>query len=363
MYWPLLLLFCILVVASNAELHRGLFSVASSAAHFNGKYDSKDRAKVSRSLVHNSFDSLLALRGGGGDLSAGTSIDWRYFLAGGLGAAISHGITTPIDVVKTRMQTSPEKYTQGLLAAASSIVDEFGVMFLLAGLGPTFLGYGFEGAMKFGFYETFKVIFGEFLSHIFSSFTTKLLASIIAGAIASIILCPMEETRIKMVGDASWKDENTVSGLMRLAKESGIFSTLGGLPAMLSKQVPYTMGKQVSFDVLKKFVSKILKNYVKDTNSTFFSFLVTASSAFMTSLIACLASQPGDMLLTATYKASDGKGRKDVVAITKDILNEHGVGGFFLGVQARIAHVAFIITIQLVVYDAIKSMLGLGLGH
>ena len=36
--------------------------------------------------------------------------DWRYFAAGGVSAAISHGYTTPLDVIKTRMQTNPELY-------------------------------------------------------------------------------------------------------------------------------------------------------------------------------------------------------------------------------------------------------------
>jgi hypothetical protein len=47
----------------------------------------------------------------------------------------------------------------------------------------------------------------------------------------------MEEARIKMVGDASWNKENTVSAIARLVKENGLFSTFGGLPAMLAKQV------------------------------------------------------------------------------------------------------------------------------
>ncbi len=71
---------------------------------------------------------MLKLRGG-------SDIDWRYFLAGGICAATSHGITTPIDVVKTKMQTSPEKYKDGVLAAAKDIVKTEGAAFLLAGLG------------------------------------------------------------------------------------------------------------------------------------------------------------------------------------------------------------------------------------
>ena len=47
----------------------------------------------------------------------------------------------------------------------------------------------------------------------------------------------MEEARIKMVGDESWAKENVVTGILRLVRENGIFSTFGGLPAMLSKQV------------------------------------------------------------------------------------------------------------------------------
>ena len=52
-----------------------------------------------------------------------------------------------------------------------------------------------------------------------------------------IAQCPMEEARIKMVGDESWAKENVVTGILRLVRENGIFSTFGGLPAMLSKQV------------------------------------------------------------------------------------------------------------------------------
>ena len=50
----------------------------------------------------------------------------------------------------------------------------------------------------------------------------------------------MEEARIKMVGDESWAKENVVTGILRLVRENGVFSTFGGLPAMLSKQVSDT---------------------------------------------------------------------------------------------------------------------------
>ena len=293
-------------------------------------------------------DKLLQLRGGGAD--------WRYFIAGGGAAAISHGITTPIDVVKTKMQGNPEKFKGvGLMGASHRVINEFGIMFLLAGLGPTFIGYGLEGAMKFGAYETCKGLFTEVFA---KQFYNYLLASVVAGAIAAIILCPMEEVRIKMVENVDWKKESLISALLRLVKESGIFATFAGLPAMLSKQIPYTMGKQVSFDIISKVIRKIFINVLGEETVEDFPWLVTVCSAFVTSIIACICSQPGDMILTYTYK-SEKNDAKDIISIANRILKERGLSGFFLGLQARLAHVAFIITSQLTFYDAMKILLGL----
>lgn len=52
-------------------------------------------------------------------------------------------------------------------------------------IGPTVVGYGLEGALKFGFYETFKILFHHLTPYVFINF---LLASVIAGAIASVVL-------------------------------------------------------------------------------------------------------------------------------------------------------------------------------
>lgn len=76
------------------------------------------------------------------------SLDYRYFVAGGTCAAFSHGITTPIDVVKTRIQAEPEKYDKGMRQAALDIIKTDGPGALLGGLGPTVVGYGVEGKKK-----------------------------------------------------------------------------------------------------------------------------------------------------------------------------------------------------------------------
>lgn len=110
----------------------------------------------------------------------------RFFVAGGLCAALSHGATTPIDVVKTTIQADPERfYGKGLVDAALDIIRRNGALFLLAGLGPTLVGYGVEGALKFGSYETLK---GVFKSLTPNQAVNYIIASLLAGVIASVAL-------------------------------------------------------------------------------------------------------------------------------------------------------------------------------
>ncbi len=83
------------------------------------------------------------------------------------------------------MQAFPEKYKNGVFATTKDIVATEGIGFLLTGLGPTVIGYGLEGALKFGCYETFKQVFKHLTPYKVINF---LLASVLAGAMASIVL-------------------------------------------------------------------------------------------------------------------------------------------------------------------------------
>ena len=50
---------------------------------------------------------------------------------GCLAAAISHGVATPVDVVKTRLQTDGDRYGQSIIPAFQSLLREEGVQFML----------------------------------------------------------------------------------------------------------------------------------------------------------------------------------------------------------------------------------------
>lgn len=285
--------------------------------------------------------------------------DPRFFIAGGASAAISHGITTPIDVVKTKMQGDASLSDLSPYEAALRIVEAEGPKALTAGLGPTVIGYGVEGALKFGVYETLKPIFLSLADGIVNDPTQPyLVAAICAGALASIILCPMEETRIKLVTDPSFAN-GLMDGLPKILKQEGILSPFEkGLAPMLSKQVPYTMGKQVSFDMFAGMLYSILLGFTFLPKNGI-ALEVEVGAAFLASIVACLASHPGDVLLTATYKNDGDNANGNFVETIQRVYQDGGISAFFRGLNARFIHVGCIITFQLVIYDQIKQSLGL----
>mmetsp|Transcript_47397 Transcript_47397/g.143477 ORF Transcript_47397/g.143477 Transcript_47397/m.143477 type:complete len:115 (+) Transcript_47397:987-1331(+) len=65
-----------------------------------------------------------------------------------------------------------------------------------------------------------------------------LIAAVVAGALASVLLCPIEETRIRVVTDPSFA-KGLSDGLPKLIREEGFLSTFSGIYAMLSKQGVY----------------------------------------------------------------------------------------------------------------------------
>jgi solute carrier family 25 phosphate transporter 3 len=348
--------------------------------------------------------ALMALSGPG---------SWRYYLAGGLCASTSHAITTPIDVLKTRQQvlyqqtqlldhqdgddsgsggnaaTTAAAQTPNLLQAGISVLKQpDGVSQLLAGLGPTTVGYLFEGAAKFGVYEVLKPVAQSLITNNIAGGSSNIspihriivfsVCATISGIVASLMLCPMEAIRIRIVakdsdersGNSSESDSDTTDksskktgwvydGLRMLRKE-GFSGMYKGLNAMMAKQVPYTVTKQVSFDIgatmFYKYVKAVLSPATFVAYSRSILFAIPLLSAALASVLSCISSQPGDMLLSLVNANAGDKRTRD---FAREIYEESGIQGFFVGIKVRFLHVGLIVTVQLLIYDMVKRMCGI----
>jgi solute carrier family 25 phosphate transporter 3 len=178
----------------------------------------------------------------------GAAVVAKYSAAGAVGCVISHGAAVPLDVIKTRVQLDPEKFAgQGFTENAKTLVAEEGVGVLLGGLGSTALGYSLHGGIKYGGFEALKyAIFHQ--GGVVALFAADhrlpalMMAGMTAEFAASLVLCPLEQTRIKMVSDPEYAD-GVLAAVIRLFSEGeGARGVLRSLPAIWTKTVPYTVG-------------------------------------------------------------------------------------------------------------------------
>jgi len=289
----------------------------------------------------------------------------RYLLAGGICAAISHSISTPLDVIKTRKQVDPSLTNLGIMQSALKIIkDDGGINALFAGLGPTALGYLFEGAIKFGTYEMLKPSIQSIL--VWSAAITAmpflnsktlgfLISGCVAGIAASIVLCPMEALRIRLVAEPEFGTGGWVSGGLSMIENEGVMGLWKGLSAMMTKQVPYTVTKNAAFDSLTSIAYSTIRasGYIITRETKMY---IPFFSAVMTSILTCICSQPGDLLLSLV-NAKEGSVRTRDFA--RKIMKESGFKGFFVGMKTRFLHVGMMVTVQLTIYDCVKRLCGI----
>lgn len=281
----------------------------------------------------------------------------QYFMAGGICAFFTHAACTPIDVVKTRIQTMPGKY-MGMVDGFTRIVSDEGYGTLLKGLGATAGGYFLHGAFKYSFYEIFKTI----LSHspgdaLKPGFAIASVAGFFAECIACILLCPMEAIRIRSVSDPSFPSA-VLPGMRVIMRLEGLYGFYKGLPAIVLKQVPYTVGQFVSFELSLTFVKYLVNTLLHLQLVSFVSW----TAGLLAGISAGIMSHPGDTILSKINNNNNhNQDQSDGSAITLiiKVARHEGIIGLFVGLLPRLVQVSLMIGGQFAIYDTIKQWCGL----
>ncbi|KAL0485806.1 mitochondrial phosphate carrier protein MIR1 [Acrasis kona] len=289
----------------------------------------------------------------------GVDLYSRFALAGALCCAITHGALTPVDVVKTRIQLEPERYSSGMVNAFRTVIKEEGAGALLTGIGPTFAGYFLQGAFKFGGYEFWKktLIESVGLETAQNNRTAiYLTSSAIAEFFADVALCPLEATRIRLVSQPGYAN-GLVGGFSRILKEEGVVRGFySGFGPILFKQIPYTMAKFVVYEIAAENIYKAIGKS-KDQMSSGANDAVNLGSGMIAGAAAAVISQPADTLLSKINKTKGAEGESissRLVGMSKQL----GVKGLFLGLGPRIVMVATLTAGQFAIYGRIKEALG-----
>lgn len=299
----------------------------------------------------------------------------KYFLAGGICCTISHTISVPFDVVKTRKQVSPELANLSVKEAFSKIIKDDGLSVLKTGLVPTLIGYFFQGSLKYGFYELFKPSITSLIydaNFVGTPILSFIIASSLADTIGSTVLSPFEAARVRLVANPDYAP-TFATCIKNMVATNGVGSLFESLPVMLLKHIPYTIVQLSFFETLTSFLYHMLRvNGVDDISG--WRFYVTLFSAAVSAFFSTLASQPGDTLFSIINKnrsknmknSIESRPSESLYPLIVSSIRDLGIRGLYVGTNARLFHVGVIVITQLLVYDYVKQFVGLpitGLSH
>jgi len=280
-------------------------------------------------------------------------------LAGGICCSITHSALCPVDVVKTRIQLDPIKYSSGLIGTGRTIIASEGVGALASGLGATAAGYFVQGWFKFGGVEFFKVQFAKRLGErkAWENRTSIYLASsAMAEFIADLFLCPLEAIRIKSVSDPTFP-KGVTGGISTVVKTQGVAGLYAGLGPILFKQVPYTMAK---FAVQGKTAELIYagSGLTPSTAGKSTNLTISLASGVVAGVAAAIVSHPADTLLSMINKQGGDKSGSTTTRLVR-LAKETGFKKLCtVGLLPRCIMIGTLTAGQFGIFDTVMGALG-----
>lgn len=283
-------------------------------------------------------------------------------LSGATGCAITHTLVLPLDVVKTKLQTSPDEYSN-IWQGASKIYKDLGLSGLLLGFQATVAGYFWYGLSVYPSYTFFKRYLGQ------SLFTTDwalahtnsiaLMAGALAAVIASLGLTPLEAARIRVVADPITYRPMGLSGTLQAIASEGEGSwtrVYAGLPSLLTRQVIFGSVKFLAFERACDAIYGISPSL---RDATWTALAVSLVAGGFSGTLSSVVSQPADSVLTYVAQSSEGSGKRlGVVQACQNMVEEGGIGSLFRGLGSRCVWAGSIIAGQFLLYDIFRTLFG-----
>lgn len=288
------------------------------------------------------------------DMQLGISSYVRFAASGAICCSGVHLALTPIDVVKTKVQTDPMKYP-GVGRTFQKVFKEGGSGAFFTGWAPTFLGFFVWGGLSYALTEFLRRSFQEVAGLEAGSLEVPIIlaASGIGAFFGSFIICPFEAIRIRSVAQPDF-GKNIVQVFNRIVKEEGLFSLFSAVPVFLAKEVPFAMAKFTIFDISTAYMYEQFPAAREDIQ---LSLLISLAGGTLGGFAAAVVSNPADATITQMKKAKSDMGP---VETAQSIIERGGPPALFTGLPLRMVFYALVVSLQFLVYDAVRFALGIG---
>jgi len=319
----------------------------------------------------------------------------RFMVSGALCCSVVHLGVTPLDVVKTKLQTDPVNYP-GPIVAFKKIVDEEGLSTFFSGWAPTFVGFFCWGAVGYTLTEFLKRLIFE-VSHLPVSYEIPVivLASGIGAFFGAFVIAPFETVRIRMVSDMSFPS-SFPKAIKRIVDGEGVGALFNAVPAFWLKEIPFAVAKFGVFDFTTNYIYDIYPVAREDLK---LSLAVSLFGGCIGGIAAAIISNPADCTISEMKKKRPAVA--EVNFETGELLTEadcanpelecelpsdgdfsapsapppstigpiqaatilyerNGVDAFFTGWSVRIVFYSLVVSLQFLLYDSIRVALGVG---
>mmetsp|Transcript_40168 Transcript_40168/g.97016 ORF Transcript_40168/g.97016 Transcript_40168/m.97016 type:complete len:455 (-) Transcript_40168:311-1675(-) len=278
----------------------------------------------------------------------------RFCASGAICASGVHLILTPLDVIKTKIQTDPENYP-GPVAAFQKLVADQGLTGFFSGWVPTFIGFFFWGAVTYSLTELLRRYFNESLGSQAASLEVPIIltASAISATVGTFILTPVESVRIRSVAQPDY-GKNVFDVTRRMIDEEGIGSLFSAVPPFLLKEVPFNTAKFAVFTVITRY---LYETYPAAREDIQLSLLVSLVGGILGGLVAAIVSNPADATIAEMKKT---KSDMTPIAAAKGLIERGGYSNLMRGLPVRMVFYPLVVSLQFLVYDAVRIYLRVG---
>jgi len=293
------------------------------------------------------------------------------FFAGGLAGSISSTITCPVEVVKTRLQSSAVAGGSSFLKIATEIFRYEGPRGFFRGLVPTLVGIIPSRASYFWAYSTSK----EWLTpRIGDSTPTHILSAIAAGITGNTITNPIWvlKTRMQLLaGQASQLDgayrQGYGAAINLILKEEGWTGFYKGLSASYwgcsEGCIQFVAYEQIKkFLVLAENKKRKARGLPESTDLPAWQYVIGAG---LSKFVATALTYPHEVARTRMREAAvkgvvKYKGMWQSLAL---IAREEGKAGLYAGMATHIARVVPNTAIMFLSYEVISGWINKNFGE
>ncbi len=278
----------------------------------------------------------------------------RFCVSGAICASGVHLMVTPLDVIKTKIQTDPDNYP-GPISSFQKIVDERGLTGFFNGWIPTFVGFFFWGGFSYSLTEVIRrsllISAGAEAANL--EIQIVLVSASVAAFFGTFVLVPFESVRIRSVAQPDF-GKNIFDVTKRMVKEEGAWSLFSAAPPLLLKEVPFAMAKFSIFTAVTRYLYQAFPAAQEDIQ---LSLLVSLIGGIFGGAMAAVISNPADATISEMKKSVSDVSPLDAA---KNVIERGGYANLMRGLPIRMCFYPLVVSTQFLIYDAIRIYLGVG---